>query len=47
MREGIEERHWEDVAQYMNVIASVLNAYSDRLKKLTSVSASLGAAVPQ
>jgi N-acetylated-alpha-linked acidic dipeptidase len=47
VREGIEERHWEDVARYMNVIANVLNAYSDRLEKLTSVSASLGAAVPQ
>ena len=42
---SIEQRHWDDVAQYMNVIASVLNAYSDRLEQLTSVSASLGTAV--
>jgi N-acetylated-alpha-linked acidic dipeptidase len=45
VREGIEQRHWDDVAQYMNVIASVLNAYSDRLEQLTSVSASIGTAV--
>ena len=45
VREGIEQRHWDDVAQYMQVIADVLNAYSDRLEQVASVSASLGTAV--
>jgi hypothetical protein len=42
---SIEQRHWDDVAQYMQVIADVLNAYSDRLEQVASVSASLGTAV--
>ena len=41
VREGIEQRHWEDVRQYMEVIAGALNAYSDRLEKLTADSSSL------
>jgi N-acetylated-alpha-linked acidic dipeptidase len=45
VREGIEQRHWEDVTQYMNVIASVLNAYSDRLEKLTSANLVFGVGV--
>jgi N-acetylated-alpha-linked acidic dipeptidase len=44
VREGIEQRHWPEVAQYMNITADVLNAYSDRLEKVTSMSASLAAA---
>ena len=45
VREGIEQRHWDDVAQYMQVIADVLNAYSDRLEQLTLISASIGTAM--
>jgi N-acetylated-alpha-linked acidic dipeptidase len=47
VREGIEQRHWEDVAQYMSVIARGLDAYSDRLEKLTSLSASLASQARQ
>ena len=31
VREAIEERRWPEVDQYMNIIAGVLNAYSERL----------------
>jgi N-acetylated-alpha-linked acidic dipeptidase len=41
VREGIEERQWDKVEQYMKVIASALNAYSDRLEKVTALSASI------
>jgi N-acetylated-alpha-linked acidic dipeptidase len=34
VREGIEQHHWDQVAQYMEVIARVLNAYCDRLDQL-------------
>jgi len=34
VREGIEQRHWEDVSKYVNVITETLNAYCDRLDKI-------------
>src|SRR5207249_5232932 len=36
VREAIEQRRWSEVDQYMNIIAGVLKAYSDRLEEVTA-----------
>src|SRR5207244_657212 len=36
VREAIEQRRWPEVDQYMNIIAGVLNAYSERLDEATA-----------
>ena len=41
VREGIEQRQWDKVEQYVKVIAGALNAYSDRLEKVTALSTSI------
>ena len=37
LREAIEQRQWQQVDQFMTVIAAVLSAYSDRLDQSTAV----------
>lgn len=36
VREAIEQRRWREVDQYMNIVASVLNTYSERLDEATA-----------
>jgi len=36
VREAIEQRRWPEVDQYMNIIAGVLNTYSERLDEATA-----------
>ncbi|HEV7402141.1 MAG TPA: transferrin receptor-like dimerization domain-containing protein [Chthoniobacteraceae bacterium] len=37
VREAIEDRRWPDAERYAGVIAGVLNAYSDRMDKVTAL----------
>ncbi len=37
VREAIEDRHWEEAERYAGIIAGVLNAYCDRIEKITTL----------
>lgn len=47
VREAIEDRRWPDAEHYAGVIAGVLNAYCDRMDKVTALVKDAAAPAPQ
>jgi N-acetylated-alpha-linked acidic dipeptidase len=46
VREAIEDRRWPEAERYAEVIAGVLNAYCERMEKVTGVLKHGSAATP-